>query len=340
MRSLPAIVLLALGAAGPLAQAEPRAAARLEGGGWIEHAGSRWRLVATTATGSMPWGVSVARDGASVHVTHVGYKDHDNVYRYDAGTLAIEARAKFRGHAVESVPSPDGRTLVVTNSRRHELVVLDAASLALVARHGTGKIPKDLRLAPAGDIAYVADYGSNTLSAIDLVRGGRRSVPVGKRPRGVAISTDGSRVYVANQGSRSVSVVDAATLAVVSTVRVCSAPRHIAVTPDGKWLLVSCFGSRQLAVLDARSHEVVRHVDVGAGPKTVVTTHDGRVALVANESGDSLTLVDLSSWAALTVPLPADKPCGLAVAPDDRRVYVTARGSHQLLVLERAAPLR
>jgi YVTN family beta-propeller protein len=333
MRRARWVVLLAA-LAGTAAQAAPTP--RLAAGQWIEHAGSRWRLVATTATGSMPWGVSVSRDGASLHVTHVGEKDHDNVYRYDTGTLAIAARSRFRGHAVESVPSPDGRTLVVSNSRRHELVVLDAASLALVARHGTGKIPKDLRLSPAGDVAYVADYGAGTLSAIDLVRGTRRSVPVGQRPRGVAVSPDGSRVYVANQGSGTLSVVDAATLAVVSTVRACSAPRHIAVTPDGRLLLVSCFGARQLAVLDAATGERVRRVGVGTGPKTVVITGDGRVALVADEGSNSLTLVDLGSWAALTVPLPAEKPCGLAIAPDDRHVYVTARGSNQLLVLERA----
>jgi YVTN family beta-propeller protein len=321
--------------AGALAR-EPGAAQDFAHGGWVEHAGSRWRLVATVRTGSMPWGVSVTSDGTAVYVTHVGYKDHDNVYRYDAASLEVTARAQFLGHAVESVPSPDGRSLVVSNSRRHELVVLDAASLELRGRHATGKIPKDLRLSPAGDLAYVADYGAHSLSVVDLARGGRRAVAVGKHPRGVGLSPDGTELYVANQGSQTLSVLDAATLEVEHTIRVCAAPRHIAVAPDGRLLLVSCFGSDQLAVVDAVEHELVRRVRVGAGPKTVAISHDGRVAVVADERGDSITIVDLRSWATLRLRLPADQPCGLAIAPDDRRVYVTARGSGELLVIERS----
>jgi YVTN family beta-propeller protein len=306
-------------------------------GGEVSFGGSRWRLAARAPTGSMPWGASVSPDGKWLYVTHVGEKDHDNVFRYDAATLDVRARAQFAGHAVESVPSADGRLLYVTNSRKHELLVLDALGLEVRQRHATGKIPKDFRLAPDESVAYVADYGGGTLSALDLTGGAaRRTVKVGKHPRGVALTRDGTTAVVTDNGGKTVSIVDTRTLAVTDTVTVCPSPRHAAITDDGATVLVTCLASGQLAVLDAARGAVTRKVPVGKGPKTVVITRDQTLAITADERGDSLTFVDLKTWDTRTVPLPADRPCGLALSPDDRRLYVTARGSNEVLVIERS----
>jgi YVTN family beta-propeller protein len=292
-----------------------------------------WQVVARTDTGSMPWGVTVSADGDAIYVTHVGQKDRDNVRRYQAATLAEKARARFRGHAVESALA--GATLYVTNSRRHVLLALDAKTLAVTARHASGKIPKDFRLAPDGARAYVADYGANTLSAIALPSGERTSVRVGKRPRGVALSPDGATVYVTNMGSGTVSAVDAATLEVTATWRACKAPRHAVAVGEDR-LLVSCYGGRAVVVLDTARGERLRTLRVGNKPKTIALAPGGALAAVANEGGDSVTFVDLASYATRTLALDADQPCGLAFSPDGRRLYVTARGSNELLVLEPA----
>jgi YVTN family beta-propeller protein len=294
-----------------------------------------WRLVQRAKTGSMPWGASVSPDGKWLYVTHVGNKDHDNVFRYDAATLRVEARAQFPGHAVESIVSRDGKRLFVSNSRKHELLVLDAMTLAVEARLATGRVPKDFRLSPDERLAYVADYGSDTLSVVDL-RGerARQRVRVGRHPRGVATSPDGKTIYVSNNGSRTLSVVDAASLS-VTTVEVCPSPRHVVVSPDGASVLVGCLGSGRLVVLDAATRKVTRRLEVGRGPKTVLVTRDGKLAISADERGNSLSMVDLGSGTTETLPLAARGPCGLALSPDERRLYVTARGSHEVLVLER-----
>jgi YVTN family beta-propeller protein len=288
-----------------------------------------WQVVARADTGSMPWGVTVSADGADLYVTHVGQKDRDNVRRYDAATLEEEARAKFRGHAVESALA--GTTLWVTNSRKHVLLGLDAATLAVTARWKTGRIPKDFRL--GGGRAYIADYGGRTLSIIDLASGDRTAVKVGRSPRGVALSADGATAYVTNMGSGTVSVVDTAAAKVTATWKACRSPRHAVVAGDR--LLVSCYGARHVVVLDAATGNKLRTVRVGRGPKTIALSHDGSLAAVANERSDSLTFIDLAGYATETVALDADQPCGVAFAPEDARVYVTARGSDELLTLER-----
>lgn len=44
-------------------------------------------------------------------------------------------------------------------------------------------------------------------------------------------------------------------------------------------------------------------------------------------------MIDLRDWSVTTVAIAAKKPCGIAVSPGGRRIYVTARGSNQLIVL-------
>ena len=287
-----------------------------------------WQVVARADTGSMPWGVTVSADGTDVYVTHVGQKDRDNVRRYDAATLEVEAKARFKGHAVES--ALDGATLWVTNSRKHLLVALDAATLAVTGSWKTGRIPKDFRL--HGGRAYVADYGSRTLSIVDLATGDRTAVKVGRSPRGVALSADGATAYVTNMGSGTVSVVDTAAAKVTATWKACRSPRHAVVAGDR--LLVSCYGARDVVVLDATSGKKLRTVRVGRGPKTIALTPDGATAIVASERADSITFVDLASYDTTTVADVGDQPCGVTVSPDGARVYVTARGSDELVVLE------
>jgi YVTN family beta-propeller protein len=286
-----------------------------------------WQIVARAETGSMPWGVTVSADGADVYVTHVGQKDRDNARRYDAATLEVEAVARFKGHAVES--ALDGATLWVTNSRKHVLLGLDAATLAVTASWKTGRIPKDFRL--AGGRAYVADYGSRSLSIVDLATGDRTAVKVGRSPRGVALSADGATAYVTNMGSGTVSVVDTAAAKVTTTWKACRSPRHAVVAGDR--LLVSCYGARHVVVLDAATGKKLRTVAVGRGPKTIALTPDGATAFVANERADSITVIDLASYETSTVSDVGDQPCGVTVSPDGARVYVTARGSDELVVL-------
>jgi YVTN family beta-propeller protein len=299
----------------------------------VELAGSRWAVIDRAETGSMPWSVTTSADGATLYVAHVGEKDHDNVRRYDAATLDVEARAKFRGHAVESALSDDGGTLFVTNSRRHRVVELDPGTLATRGHHATGKIPKDFRLAPDGTQLYIADYGSDTLSVVTLSSGQRTAVEVGRRPRGVAVAPDGSRVYVVHMGSGTISVVDAGTLAVTATWRACRGARHAQVAGDR--LLVTCNSGRDVVVLDTATGDRVRRIRVGRGPKTIAVSPDGSLAVTADERAGTATLVDLATYQTATLRLGADRPCGVAFAPDGNRIYVTARGSDELIVIAR-----
>ena len=90
----------------------------------------------------------------------------------------------------------------------------------------------------AGTYAYVANYGSNSVSVINTSTNTvSTTVTVGSSPYGVAINPAGTYAYVANHGSNTVSVINTSTNTVSATVTVGSGPfgdhiqpvRHITV---------------------------------------------------------------------------------------------------------------
>ncbi|MCG8424304.1 MAG: beta-propeller fold lactonase family protein [Proteobacteria bacterium] len=306
-------------------------AAGTEQPGWSEE----WRVIRKIRTRSMPWSVTVASNGAHLYVAHVGLRGRDNVYRYDTATFELVARARFSGHAVESVVRGD--SLFVSNSRKHRVIELEANKLAVRRQLESGAVPKQIALSPDGKTLYTANWKSGSVSVIELATGRAEHVKTGRHTRGVTVSRDGSTVYAAVFGARQVAVIDAAKRAVSDRIDTCKHPRHVVVTHDDKHLLVSCFGDRYILIIDRANHAMIRRVRVGRGPKTIALSPDGTFAVTADERADSLSIIDLATWRARSIPIPAQKPCGAAVSPDSRRIYLTARGSDELVVLERGA---
>src|SRR3989475_8064181 len=75
------------------------------------------------------------------------------------------------------------------------------------------------------------------------------------------------RVFVTNEKSDDVTVIDAATRAVVGTIRVGKRPRGVAVSPDGRRVYVTNSNSDSLSVIDAKTLEVLSTVPAGIDPE-------------------------------------------------------------------------
>ena len=153
----------------------------------------------------------------------------------------------------------------MSNSRRDELVELDAVDLSVVRRIETGKVPKDFRVSADERTAYVANWSGNSLSVIDLETEQRVDVPTGRHARGVALAPDDSEIYVMNFGAASVAVVDATSIEVVATIRTCKNPRHAVVA--GNELLVTCFGARHVAVIDRAERKAAARPNPWSGER-------------------------------------------------------------------------
>lgn len=304
---------------------------KVQPGSWVSVGEQRWRLIDSVRTASMPWSVLAPAGSSSVYVAHVGVgkRGEDNVWRYERERdgLTRAARSEFDGHGVEL--AMHGEKLFVSNSRENELLALDPESLSVERRYRTGGVPKDFAI--HGQDAYIALWRAGSVEKIALQDGQSTRLKTGARTRGVAISSDGSVGVATNFGANTVSFFDPRTMKAQGQIKACAAPRHAVFSSDNKSLWVSCYRGNEVVEIDPRRQRVLRKIDVAAGPKTLALSGDDLV-IVASEGGNALSIVSRSDGSTRILELPARKPCGLFVS--DKRVYVTARGSHELLTFE------
>ena len=133
-----------------------------------------------------------------------------------ARSLSVDSRTIFGGsHPSAMALSPDGALLYVTATNVDLLVVLDAATMALVAEvplntFENGPLPQQLQgfypnaiaVRPDGRRLYVADAGINAVQVIDVDPAAQTFtpagfIPVGWFPSALGLGGDGT-LYVAN----------------------------------------------------------------------------------------------------------------------------------------------
>ncbi len=143
------------------------------------------------------------------------------------------------------------------------------------------------QLAAVGNIIYVANQGSNTVSVInsdtDVILS---TIDVGNQPYGVAYNSTSKEIYVANLTSNDVSVIDADPASthyntVTHTVNVGISPFY--VTSLGTNMYVTNHGSNSVSIIDTVTHTVTDTVNVGIAPLGIKA--HGTDIYVANYGG-------------------------------------------------------
>lgn len=236
----------------------------------------------------------------------------------------------------------------VTNEDDGTLSVLSARSLAVVKTIEVGRRPRGVRLAPDGRTVYVAvsgtpkcppsvpdevcaqrksDPSKDGIAAIDP-RAGRllKTYPGGSDPEQFDITPDGRRLVVANEDAGLASLVDLGSAKVLRSVEVGKEPEGVRVSPDGRLALVTAESSNLVALLDAVDGTPRGRVPVGKRPRDIVFSRDGTTAYVSAELDAAVSVIDVPGRrVARTLRLPAGSlPMGLALAPDERLLYVAA----------------
>ncbi|MCZ8516441.1 beta-propeller fold lactonase family protein [Paenibacillus filicis] len=183
--------------------------------------------------------------------------------------------------------------------------------------------------------AFVANYSSNTVSAIDLSTGKLMvNIPVGQAPGTVVVSPDRTKAFVANQGSNTVSVIDAAADAVVATIPVGKIPAGLTVSPDSKTLWVTAYGDNTVQPVDIASNTAGQAISVGKGPENVAITPDGSTLYVANKNDGTVTPVNTAARTAGTPIMVGTQPFGVAITPDGKTAFVSNSGSNDVTPID------
>lgn len=292
-------------------------------------------VVATIPTGVAPHEVAVSPDGKLAVVSNYGAKDPGNTLTViDIPELKrrmdIDLGEHKRPHGI--VWLKDGKRVAVTSEASKALLLVDVESGEVVQKLDThSDISHMVALTPDNNLAFVANIGSGTITAINLKeQKASTSLGTGAGSEGIAVSPDGKEVWVACRAADTVSVVNIQKLKVVATLESKSFPIRVKFTPDGRYALVSHARSGDVAVYDAKSRKELRRVKMelspvsdadkrvlgnqfGASPAPIgiLIAPDGRRAYVANSNADTVAVIDLREWKMVDQIKTSKEPDGM-----------------------------
>jgi DNA-binding beta-propeller fold protein YncE len=244
-------------------------------------------VIATLRTGPRAAGVSINPSGTLALVANRG-NGTVSVFRIAGKDVRAGDVVDLKAPDAEpSLPvfTPDGRRALVTLNNGHRVAVLsiDGGTVRYTMQDvAAGLRPYGIEMAPAGDVAVVANIGngptggSDTLQVIDVRLEPPRVVDgvfVGMVPEGISISPDGRFVAVAVQNGAHLSPTSSyhhPTGILKVYARSGTKLMHVAEAPIGKWaqgiawnrsattILVQCAQDHAIEVFAFDGHALVR----------------------------------------------------------------------------------
>jgi YVTN family beta-propeller protein len=229
------------------------------------------------------------------------------------GALDVSPDGAFL-YLITATPYPDVGYFAVT--------VIDTASHQVAAAIPVTTRPQAIAIASDGR-AYVATTDAPyPLTVIDTVsRTAVATIQLDLPAWAVAAAPDATEIYVATVDDRSsyVEVVDPRTQTVTARIPVPRTATGLAATPDGRTLYVATYGA--IVAVDVATRHVAATIVAGR-PEQVAVSRDGSFAYATDYDAGMLRVVDTSTNALIdSIPV-GPIPATIAVAPDDRRVYV------------------
>ena len=225
--------------------------------------------------------------------------------------------------AVPPLAQWDAATLTV---RRAAVVLhLEVAPKNITVGGG----PMAVAANPKGTYLYVANYGTGTVSVINLAKDEvTTTITVGYNPTDVAVSPDGRYVYVTSSFSgvagpttRTLSIIDTAKNTVAKKIGVGDS-NGVAFGPTGKYAYVT--SNVGVSIIDTATQELIGSIPVGAGLDSLVVSPDGRTLYVDTgyiNNGSSLFAVNIASRRVEATIKEDLLPMALAVNSGSRGVY-------------------
>jgi PQQ-dependent catabolism-associated beta-propeller protein len=258
-----------------------------------------------------------------------------------SGTVEGELRTGPRPRGMAH--SPDGRTLYVAASNANRIEAWDVASRRLLRSYPSGSDPERFVVSPDGRMLYIANEDHSAVSFLELGRGRiTREVKVGPEPEGMGVSPDGKLVVATSEAASSAHFIDAATGRLLDSVMVGSRPRDVLFLKGGREIWVSSEQRGTISVFDAATRRILHTIDLVAAFPDLQTvqavemevTRDGRRAFVAMGRGNHVAEIDPATWTVVRRFPTGERNWGLALSPDDSRLYAASGISADLTIID------
>jgi len=324
--------------------------------------GPCYPLVETSITvGNDPRGVAYNSDDDLIYVANYGDGTVSviNGVSYDV-TKVITGVVGANGVAYDS----DHRLVYVTNQSIDALTVISATTNTIVETISVGDQPNGVAYNPTVNKIYVANYGGNSVTVLD---GDTRAlittvaVPGETEPAHIAVNPVTNKAYVTYHGSGRVGAIDGGTNDIQIIDIYSAGPYGITVDTVRHLIYVATIDSHRIVAIDGVSDTYLGwaefHKDqdpaqpaplrvIAVNPDLGSTGH--LYATTVAEDGDfDLFFAIPKGWQGAAFP-PFERPYaidvgnnpreGIAVNLSNDQVYVTARGSDKLTILQDGLP--
>ena len=225
--------------------------------------------------------------------------------------------------------------------------VIDTEKNVVAATIPVHRQPYFLSVDPTGDMAYVANSGSNSVSILDLKT--RREIAIvgtGEGPGLARIAPDGKSLVVTNRVGNSISILGQAggpaDWRIRKVIEGCPGATDVVFLPDSTKAFVACSGGHQVAAISlansaepnraARPDALEALLDVGHSPVHLALKPDGGEIFVSNFDSDSISEIETSTNNVTGAYLMGSHPVHGLVSSDNSLLYVSNFRSQELSI--------
>jgi DNA-binding beta-propeller fold protein YncE len=250
-----------------------------------------------------------------------------------------------------SAQTPPSSSLLVLSKQDHTLVVVEPATLKILARVPVGDDPHEVIASSDGTTAYVSNYGGgtlHTLAVIDLVsQKGRDSIELSPLLGPHGLTFVGGKVWFTAEGSKAIGSYDPGTKKVDWILGTGQNRTHmISVSDDLQRIVTSNVSSGTVSIIDkAATHGPgagrmdwnETAIPVGSGSEGFDISPNAKEIWAANAGDGTISVIDIASK-KVTETLDANVPSAnrLKFTPDGKHVLVSTLRGADLVFLDAA----
>jgi YVTN family beta-propeller protein len=217
--------------------------------------------------------------------------------------------------------------------RGERVIAIDPRTFEVVERIRVGAYPEHVTPSWDGQLLYVNNMNSDSMSVIDPRRRELVDTVRVPMPYNLYFTPDGTQAIVVHDMTKGAPKED-------NGLRFYTNPGfeelgfvpiewpgadHLDFSADGAKLYVSCEYSGRVVVVDVATRRIVNEIVVGGYPTDVRLAPDGRYLFVANQLLDMLTVIDTTTDDVVELVDLERGAHGLAMSRDATILFVTNR---------------
>jgi YVTN family beta-propeller protein len=219
----------------------------------------------------------------------------------------------------------------VTQQDSNRVTRLDLPSATPGVAISVGLDPGDVLFNAAGTAAYVSDFKSGGLHAINVASNTQRAAAtIAANAYRLALSRDEQRLFVSSTDGN-VYVVNLEALSVTTTIHLSGSVQGLTLNATGQTLYASSTDGTVFKI-NAGTGVIQATASPGGKPQDIALSRDGGRLYVANQAG-WVDVLDASSLGRLQ-RFPLVGAFGLGVTPDDAQLFVTSPDAGALSILD------